>query len=90
MAKKKQVNISKKDIIFGVLIVVNLVATGVLGYLVFRLGDNLTTSAITQTRSGLVQHAKIECMKETGGTDCDYVELNQRLLDEYIESVNTK
>ncbi len=82
--------ISIKDLTLYIIVSVNLLATVALGVIVFKDMSHDVRKSIIQTKVDLVQHAKIECMKETGGTDCDYVELNQRLLDEYIESVNTK
>ena len=88
MGKAKKLNFSRKDILLSVGIVISLIFNIVLAFLLSNaINYSRNSAAIISNHEHLVRQAQFKCLEETGGIDCDYVKLHEKLRLEFIDSM---
>lgn len=88
MGKKTRVNFNKKDIIFSAGIAISIVFNVILAFsLSNAINYSRNSAAIISNHEKLVREAQFKCLEETGGVNCDYVELHEKLRLDYIDDM---
>lgn len=83
MSKIGSKNLYKKDIMFVILLVVNLalVTISIVGY--FRLDNRINNSQLMADYEKLVMTARTQCLAETQRLECEYIKVNEHLSEKF-------